>query len=29
VAAVEFKLSAEEITLLEAGYEPHPVLGHI
>lgn len=28
VAAVELKLSAEEVTQLEAGYEPHPVLGH-
>jgi len=28
VAAVELKLSAEEMAALEAGYEPHPVLGH-
>ena len=28
VAAVELKLSADEVTQLEAGYEPHPVLGH-
>ena len=28
VAAVELKLSAEELAQLEAGYEPHPVLGH-
>ncbi len=28
VAAVELTLSAEEVAQLEAGYEPHPVLGH-
>ncbi len=28
VAAVGLSLSAEEIKQLEAGYEPHPVLGH-
>jgi len=27
-AAVDLTLSAEEIASLEAGYEPHPVLGH-
>lgn len=28
VAAVELNLSAQEAAQLEAGYEPHPVLGH-
>jgi len=28
VAAAEITLSAEEIASLEAGYEPHPVVGH-
>jgi len=28
VAAVELQLSTEEVAQLEAGYEPHPVLGH-
>jgi aryl-alcohol dehydrogenase (NADP+) len=27
-AAVELKLTADEIAQLEAGYEPHPVIGH-
>jgi 1-deoxyxylulose-5-phosphate synthase len=27
VAALEIKLSAEEIRLLEEPYQPHPVLG--
>ena len=27
-AAVELKLTAEEVAQLEAGYEPHPVAGH-
>ncbi len=27
-AAVELRLSAEEVALLGEGYEPHPVLGH-
>ncbi|HMC17187.1 MAG TPA: aldo/keto reductase [Albitalea sp.] len=27
-AAAELALSAEEIASLEAGYEPHPVIGH-
>jgi len=27
-AAVELKLSAEEASQLETGYEPHPVIGH-
>ena len=27
-AAVDLKLSAEDIALLEAPYVPHPVLGH-
>jgi aryl-alcohol dehydrogenase-like predicted oxidoreductase len=28
VAAMEIKLTAEEVKKLEEGYEPHPVLGH-
>jgi aryl-alcohol dehydrogenase (NADP+) len=28
VAAVELRLSAEELASLAEGYEPHPVLGH-
>ena len=28
VAAAEVTLSAEEIASLEAGYEPHPIIGH-
>jgi aryl-alcohol dehydrogenase-like predicted oxidoreductase len=28
VAAVELQLTEEEIAALEAGYTPHPVLGH-
>ena len=28
VAAVELRLTPEEIVQLEAGYEPHPVIGH-
>lgn len=28
VAAVEVKLTAEEVARLEAPYQPHPVLGH-
>lgn len=27
-AAVELALSADELAQLEAGYEPHPVIGH-
>jgi 1-deoxyxylulose-5-phosphate synthase len=29
VAAAEIVLSADEISALEAGYEPHPVIGHV
>jgi len=28
VAALEIKLSEEEVRALEAPYQPHPVLGH-
>ncbi len=28
IAAMEIKLSDEEVKKLEEGYEPHPVLGH-
>jgi aryl-alcohol dehydrogenase-like predicted oxidoreductase len=28
IAALEIKLSAEEIRLLEEAYQPHPILGH-
>lgn len=28
VAALEVELSADDITRLEAAYQPHPVLGH-
>jgi aryl-alcohol dehydrogenase (NADP+) len=28
LAALEIKLTAEEISRLEEPYEPHPVLGH-
>ena len=28
VAAVELKLEVEDIARLEAGYKPHPVIGH-
>ena len=28
IAALEIKLSAEEISLLEEAYQPHPILGH-
>jgi aryl-alcohol dehydrogenase-like predicted oxidoreductase len=28
VGAVDVKLDADEIKRLEAGYAPHPVLGH-
>jgi aryl-alcohol dehydrogenase-like predicted oxidoreductase len=27
-AAVQVKLTADEVTFLEAPYKPHPVLGH-
>ena len=27
-AALELRLSAEDMLALEAGYEPHPILGH-
>ncbi len=29
VAAVDVKLTEDEITRLEAAYEPHPILGHV
>jgi aryl-alcohol dehydrogenase-like predicted oxidoreductase len=28
IAALEIKLSEEEITALEGAYQPHPILGH-
>jgi aryl-alcohol dehydrogenase-like predicted oxidoreductase len=28
IAALEIKLSEEEITKLEESYKPHPILGH-
>jgi aryl-alcohol dehydrogenase (NADP+) len=28
-AAIEVRLTSEEIAKLEAPYEPHPILGHV